>query len=317
MNANASMPTRVHLTEVGPRDGLQNEQRPVPTDAKVAFVRALVAAGHTDIEVSSFVRPDVVPQLADAKAVFDALGPSPDGVRYMALAPNMKGFERAREVGVDAIAVFTAASERFNRRNTNASIAESLRRFEPVVHAAKNEGMDVRGYVSTAIACPFEGWTSPSAVRDVATSLLELGCDELSIGDTIGAGTPGHVRRLLDVLLASIAVDKIVMHFHDTRGMAVANVVEALAHGIARFDASAGGLGGCPFAPGSSGNLATEDVLFLLDGLGISHDVDMDAQRIAAREVASHVGHALPSRVWQAPKLPASRTVTGNRPKDS
>jgi hydroxymethylglutaryl-CoA lyase len=297
------IPARVLVTEVGPRDGLQNERRPVPTEAKLAFVRALLAAGVRDVEVSSFVRPDLVPQLADADALFRALGPAPDGVTFGALVPNEKGLERALAAGVGKISVFTAASETFNRRNVNAGIAESLARFEPVARGAKAAGRLLRGYVSTAIACPFEGRIAPSAVLDVTRRLLDLGCDEVSVGDTIGAGAPGDVLRLLDALLPHVPLASLVMHFHDTRGMAAANVFASLQHGVFRFDASAGGLGGCPFAPGAAGNLATEDLVFLLAGSGIAHDLDLASLRTASSLVASHLDHPLASRVNRAPPL--------------
>lgn len=300
-------PGRVWITEVGPRDGLQNERRAVPTEAKVEFVRALVAAGLKDVEVSSFVRPDLIPQLADAEAVFRALGPAPQGVVYSALVPNLKGLERAQAVGVGKVAVFTAASETFARRNVNASIAETLARFRPVAQGARQAGLALRGYVSTAVACPFEGPMAPSQVVDVVARLLDVGCDEVSVGDTIGAATPGDVERLLDALLPTLERSRLVLHFHDTRGMAVANVLAALGRGVSRFDASAGGLGGCPFAPGAAGNLATEDLVFLLDGLGLAHGVDLKRLKAASALVAAHLDHPLASRVHGAPPLPAGR----------
>jgi hydroxymethylglutaryl-CoA lyase len=309
----SALPTRARLTDVGPRDGLQNERKNVPTEAKVAFVRALVAAGLTDIEVSSFVRPDLIPQLADAEEVFRALGPAPKGVTYGALVPNEKGLERALAVGVGKVAVFTAASETFNRKNVNAGIAESLAKFRPVAEGAKRARVALRGYVSTAVACPFEGPIAPAAVVDVVKRLLDLGCDEVSVGDTIGAGTPGDVARLLAALLPELPVERCVMHFHDTRGMAAANVLESLRHGVSRFDASAGGLGGCPFAPGAAGNAATEDVVFLLNGLGIAHGVDLGRLKAASDLVAAHLDHPLPSRVHAAPPLGPPRPPASPR----
>ncbi len=295
---------RVRITEVGPRDGLQNEARSVPTEAKVAFVRGLVRSGLTDIEVTSFVRPDLVPQHADAGAVLAALGPPPDGVVFGALVPNERGYEAARAADVGKIAVFTAASETFSQRNVNASIAETIERFRPVVRAALADQRIVRGYVSCAIACPFEGPIDPAVVANVTEQLLELGCEEISLGDTIGAGTPADVGRLLDVVLARADADQLVLHFHDTRGMAIANVVEGLRRGITAYDSSAAGLGGCPFAPGASGNLATEDLVFLLSGLGVAHGVDPSLLRDASEAIAPHLGHPFPSRVRQAPPLP-------------
>ncbi len=298
------LPTRVRITEVGPRDGLQNERRPVSTKAKVAFVQALIAAGLTDIEVSSFVRPDRIPQLADATEVFEALGPSPDGVLYSALVPNQRGMERALEASVDKVGVFTAATDTFNKRNINCTIDESFERFGPVV--AMRNGTDVllRGYVSVAAWCPYEGEVEPSAVADVVKRLLDLGCDEVSVGDTIGAATPGDIAKLLDAVLPIIEIDRFVLHLHDTRGMAVANALEGLKMGVSRFDSSAGGLGGCPFAPGAAGNLATEDLVFLLDGSGIDHGVDLSKLKAASAAMIDPLGHPLVSRVYNAPNLP-------------
>lgn len=307
MSLGRPFPRRVHITEMGPRDGLQNERQPVPTDVKVAFVRGLVAAGLTDIEVTSFVRPDRVPQLADAREVMAALGPAPDGVTWSALVPNERGWEAARASGVGKIGVFAAASETFSQRNVNASIAETIERFRPVVTAALAEQVHVRGYVSCAVACPFEGPIEPAAVVRVTQQLLDLGCEEISLGDTIGAGTPADIAALLDVVLAEVDADHIVLHFHDTRGMAIANVVEGLRFGITSFDASAAGLGGCPFAPGASGNLATEDLVFLLDGLGIQHGIDLERLRAASEVLVPHLGHPFVGRVRQAPPLPRSR----------
>ena len=299
----------ISITEVGPRDGLQNESHSVPTDVKAAFIRNLIHAGLRDIEVSSFVRPDRIPQLADAKELFDELGKPPKGVTFRALVPNLRGLERAVDAGVRSIAVFTAASETFNRRNIGAGIDESLARFRPVVAAAKEASMQVRGYVSTAIHCPFEGPIDPEAVSSVSGALVELGCDELSIGDTIGAGTPAHVSRLLETLLRDHPDADLVMHFHDTRGMAIANVVESLRFGITRFDASAAGLGGCPYAPGASGNLATEDLVFLLDGLAYAHGIDLEALRRASRGIAKAIAREPASRVFQAPPLPGGQVT--------
>ncbi|MDJ0975886.1 MAG: hydroxymethylglutaryl-CoA lyase [Planctomycetota bacterium] len=300
----ASLPDHVRITEVGPRDGLQNERRPVPTEAKVAFVRGLVAAGLEDIEVSSFVRPDVIPQLADATEVFRALGPSPEGVAFSALVPNQKGMERALEVGVDKVGFFTAATDTFNGKNINCTVDESFDRFAPVV--AMRDGTDVilRGYVSVAVWCPYEGRVEPAAVADVTKRLLDMGCDEVSVGDTIGAATPADIGRLLEALLPIIDLDRLVLHLHDTRGMAVASALEGLKAGVRRFDASAGGLGGCPFAPGSAGNLATEDLVFLLDGLGIGHGADLGKLKAASAAMIEHVDHDLVSRVFNAPDLP-------------
>lgn len=299
----SSLPDRVQITEVGPRDGLQNQAAVVPTQAKAQFVRALVAAGLRDIEITSFVRPDRIPQLADAAELCRALGPAPDGVTYGALVPNERGLEGALAARVGKVAVFTAASETFNRKNVGAGIAEALKRFEPVARGAKAAGLRLRGYVSVALGCPFEGAVAPAAVLEVVRDLLALGCDEVSVGDTIGVATPASVGRLLDVLLRTVAPEMLVLHLHDTRGMAIANVVEGLRHGIFRYDSSAAGLGGCPFAPGASGNLASEDLVYLLSGLGVSHGVDLQRLKQATGPLAGYVS-ALPGRVFQAPTWP-------------
>ncbi|HTL06311.1 MAG TPA: hydroxymethylglutaryl-CoA lyase [Gemmatimonadales bacterium] len=253
----------IHIVEVGPRDGLQNEARFVPTEVKIAFVDALSRCGFAEIEVSSFVRPEWVPQLADAEAVFEGITRQP-GVRYMALVPNEAGLERAQAARVDKIAVFTAASETFSLRNTNATIAQSIERFRPVVAQA---GLPVRGYISTAFHCPYEGPVPPERVAPVARALLDLGCDELSLGDTIGKATPEEVGRLLELLLPFCPAERTALHFHDTYGQAVENARAGLALGVSTFDASTGGIGGCPFAPGAPGNVATEALLAAFVGL--------------------------------------------------
>ena len=297
-------PARVCIMEVGPRDGLQNERRRVETSAKAAFVRALIAAGHTEIEITSFVRPDRVPQLADADELCALLGPPPAGVTFTALVPNRRGLDRALATGViGTAAVFTAASETFNQRNVNASIAESIERFVPVAEGARAAGLRVRGYVSMALGCPYEGPIKPETVRDVVRRLEDLGCADVSLGDTIGAATPGDIERLLDVLLEDRDGERLALHLHDTRGMAVANAHVGWRRGIHRFDASSGGLGGCPFAPGAAGNLATEDLVFALNGCGVESGVDLAGQRAASALIQPHVGHPLASRVYQAPPL--------------
>ena len=254
---------KVRLTEVGPRDGLQNEPKPIPTDVKVAFVDALSDAGYEEIEVSAFVSPEWVPQLADAEEVFARIRRRASTV-YSALVPNERGLERAVLARAGKIAVFTAASETFNRKNVNASIQESIERFKPVVEGARRSALSVRGYVSTAFWCPYEGKIEAQAVVDVVRRLLDLGVDEISLGDTIGKAIPAEVMELLDLLLDHIDQDRIVMHFHDTYGTAIANVFASYERGIAAFDSSAGGVGGCPFAPGAAGNVATEDVIWAL-----------------------------------------------------
>ena len=267
----------MRIVEVGPRDGLQNEPATVPTDAKVAFVDALGEAGVSEIEVSSFVSPKWVPQLADADEVFRRIRRVP-GVLYSALVPNEKGLERAQAARADKVAVFTAASETFNRRNINASIAESIERFRPVVRAA---GVPVRAYVSTAFWCPFEGRVAPGAVVDLARRLVDLGVDELSIGDTIGKATADEVRSLLSLLLPCAV--PVALHFHDTYGRAVDNALTARREfGVEAFDSSAGGLGGCPYAPGASGNVATETLAAAFDAAGFPTGVRIEAVRRAA-----------------------------------
>ena len=306
------LPRAVHVTDVGPRDGLQNEARPISTEAKVAFVRGLVAAGLKEIEVSSFVRPDRVPQLADAAEVFASLGEAPQGVVYTALVPNERGLERALASKVGKIAVFTAATESFNRRNVNASIAESIARLRPVVEGARRAGLRVRGYVSTAFFCPYEGPTPPAAAVDVCRRLLDLGCDELDAGDTIGAATPPDVARFLGLLLPHVAVERVVLHFHDTRGTALTNVVEGLRAGVTAFDASAGGIGGCPFAPGAAGNLATEDLVYLLDGFGVATGIDLERLCEAGRPLEAALGRPLPGKVFRAGPAPTGRPAASS-----
>lgn len=294
----------VHITEVGARDGLQNEKILVSTQAKVRFIERLVAAGAEQVEVGSFVSPRWVPAMADTEAVFEALTRAP-GVRYLALVPNLKGYDRARMVGCDAVAIFTAATEGFARANINATIAESLANFEAIAERANRDGVALRGYVSTVFACPYDGWTPPEQVLPVVERLLDMGCYEVSLGDTIGVGTPAHVERLLELVLAKVPADKIVMHFHDTWGMGAANALRALQLGVRRFDASAGGLGGCPFAKVATGNVATEDLLYLFDGLGLSTGLSLAGVVGAARELAEALDHPLSSRVNRAFVLPA------------
>jgi hydroxymethylglutaryl-CoA lyase len=291
-----SLPGRVRIVEVGPRDGLQNESKIVSTENKAEFIRMLVEAGLKEIEVASFVHPKWVPQLADAQELIKKLKPYPD-VRYSALVPNMKGLERAIETGIPRIAVFTAASETFNRKNINMGIDESIEGFKPVVANALQTGMSVRGYVSTCFVCPYEGPIAKERVGDVTAALFDLGVDEVSIGDTIGAATPREVESTCGHLLQRFPVARLAMHFHDTYGMAVANVYQALQMGFATFDSSAGGLGGCPYAPGASGNVATEDLLYLLDRLDIQTGVDLKLVRRASYFMAQQLARDLPSRV--------------------
>jgi hydroxymethylglutaryl-CoA lyase len=298
-----ALPARVRIFEVGPRDGLQNEARPVTLDAKADLVERLADAGLVDIEVSSFVRPDLVPQLADAAELFGRLSRR-DGVRYWALVPNERGLERARECGVGHVAVFTAATDGFSRANTNASVEESLARLKPVVRAAAEASIPVRGYVSTAFACPYDGPVAPEQPARVARTLLDFGCGEVSLGDTIGVAVPTGVRRVLEACdVLGVPREAIALHFHDTSGTALANVYAGLQEGIAVFDASAGGLGGCPFAPGATGNLATEDLQYLLEGLGIETGIDLGKVAVSTDRVAAELGREPPSRAraaWKA-----------------
>ncbi len=290
---------RVRVTEVGPRDGLQNESRTIPTDLKVKFVDALSEANYEEIEVSAFVSPDRIPQLADAEEVFHRIQRRGTTL-YSALVPNERGLERALRAKVGKIAVFTAASETFNRKNVNASIRDSIERFRPVISTALQDSIPVRGYISTAFWCPYEGKIAPDRVVEVARDLLELGVDEISIGDTIGKAVPSEIMALLDRLLDHVDQDRITMHFHDTYGTAVANVLASYERGIASFDSSAGGVGGCPFAPGAAGNVATEDLVWVLTRMGASVRPDLDRVRVASDLLASNLGRPLRSRVREA-----------------
>ena len=292
--------TDVRIYEVGPRDGLQNEAAQIPTSEKLRFIDLLADAGLREIEATSFVAPRAIPQLSDADELMARLDRRP-GVRYPVLVPNERGLARAEAAGADAICVFTAASEAFTAHNINMTIAESIDAFRPVVVRARERGWWTRGYVSTAFGCPYTGTVDEGAVVDVAHRLEELGVDELSIGDTIGVAVPADVRRVVGALTAAgIAIDRLAMHFHDTRGTALANVSAALELGIRCFDASTGGTGGCPYAPGAAGNLATEDLVYLLDRAGMSHGVDLDRLLVAAHHVSETLGRPLSTKVGQA-----------------
>lgn len=293
------LPEQVRIVEVGPRDGLQNEQGQVRAEDKVALVDALVAAGLKHVEVGSFVSPRWVPQMADSAAVFAAIARAP-GVTYAALTPNLQGFEAAIAAGASEVAVFAAASESFSQRNINCSIARSLQRFEPVLAAAVAHGIKVRGYVSCVLGCPYEGDIAPERVRDVGDAMLQMGCYELSLGDTLGIGTPGAARRLIDTVAQRVPRGQLAGHFHDTYGQAVANIYACLLEGVQVFDSSVAGLGGCPYAPGASGNVATEDVLYLLHGLGISTGVDLDRVVQAGQAIMLALGRQSASRVARA-----------------
>jgi hydroxymethylglutaryl-CoA lyase len=294
------LPDRVRICEVGPRDGLQNEPAVLPVEVKAEFVARLVDAGHTIIETTSFVHPKWVPQLADAEALLTAIRPAP-GVRYPVLVPNERGLDRALDLGVRDIAVFGSATETFARRNLNRTVDESLQMFAPVVARARESGLSVRGYLSMCFGDPWEGEVRVARVVDIAARMMALGCTELSIGDTIGVATPGRVVALLDALSAAgIAVGQIAVHFHDTYGQALANTLAALRRGVTTIDASAGGLGGCPYADSATGNLATEDLLWQLEGLGIKTGVDLQKMVEISLWMARELGRPSPSRTVAA-----------------
>ncbi len=293
------MSERVRITEVGPRDGLQNEKTPLSTAAKVQLVDHLVDAGVTNIEVTSFVHPIRVPAMADAEQVFGDVQKRA-GVRYMALVPNERGYDRARAAGCDAIAVFTAASEHFAQANIQSTIEESLNRFRAVAARSAADEVYVRGYVSTAFDCPYGGAVEPEAVLRVVESLLEIGCDEIALGDTTGSGTPTRLGHLLDVVLKAVPVEQLTLHFHDTWGLGCANAAAGIAHGVRSFDASVGGLGGCPYAPGASGNVATEDLVHLMHSMGFETGIDLEAVVSAGAALSRHLNRQLSGRVHQA-----------------
>jgi hydroxymethylglutaryl-CoA lyase len=294
-----SLPDAVTLVEVGPRDGLQNEATTVPTDVKVGFIERLAATGLPVVEATSFVSPRWVPQLADAADVLAALERRP-GVRYPVLVPNERGLDRALEAGVGEVAVFGAASEGFSRANLGRSVAESLEMFAPVVHRAVDEGLRVRGYVSCVCGCPFDGEVPVEDVTRVTTALLELGCAEVSLGDTIGVGTPHQVQHLVDAVAAEVGLERLAVHCHDTYGQGLANTLAAFEAGVTVADTSAGGLGGCPYAPGATGNLATEDLVYALDGAGVATGVDLAALIDVSAWMAEQLGRPSPSRVVRA-----------------
>jgi len=287
------------IVEVGPRDGLQNEKADVSTADKIEFINRLSAAGLPAIEVSAFVSPKWVPQMADASAVFAGIVRRP-GTRFSALVPNLAGLERAMQAGVTDIAVFAAASETFSRKNINQGIEESLAGYKVVTERALTAGLRVRGYLSTAFGCPYEGAVPEQKVIEVTERLLAMGVFEVSVSDTIGIAHPGQVRQVLESLVAKIPASRLALHFHDTRGTALANVLAALPYGITTFDASAGGLGGCPYAPGAAGNLATEDLIYMLDGLGIKTDVSLEGVIEASAFIAERLDHRLTSKYFQA-----------------
>lgn len=298
-----TLPSKVTIVEVGPRDGLQAEPQTVPTDIKIELIHRLSDAGLSVVEATAFVSPKRVPQMADNAAVLTAIRRRP-GVTYPVLVPNLQGFEAALAAGADTIAVFTAASETFSQKNIHCSIEESFERFEPVARAAQKHGVRMRGYLSCVLGCPYEGAIDPRTVAQVAERLWNLGCYEVSLGDTIGVGTPGKTQAMLEAVARHVPIERLAGHYHDTYGQALANIYASLEMGVAVFDSSVAGLGGCPYAPGASGNVATEDVVYLMQGLGIPTGVDLE--RIAAagtyicdflnRQTTSKVGRALAAR---------------------
>jgi hydroxymethylglutaryl-CoA lyase len=292
-------PAEVSVYEVSLRDGLQNERATVPLRGKARLVDALVASGLRRIEITSFVSPQWIPQLADADELAEHAKPPP-GVTFSALCPNAKGLERARAAGMHEIAVFMSASETHNKKNVNKTVPETLAAFEETIGPAREAGMTVRGYVSTVWGCPYEGDVDPKRALEIAQKLLAMGCYQVSLGDTIGVGTPRQTARILDLMLGHIPREKLAMHMHDTRGTALANVVVGLEMGIRDFDASVGGMGGCPYAPGAAGNLATEDLVYMLHGMGLTTGVDLDRLVEAGRVAQSLVGRPLPGKVHQA-----------------
>jgi hydroxymethylglutaryl-CoA lyase len=301
------MSDTVRIIEMGPRDGLQNEKTPVGVEARIAFIEALVAAGLSTVEVGAFVSPKAIPQMVGSDQVLR-------GVNHLAgefhvLVPNEKGYEAARAAGAKVISVFAAASEGFSRANINCSIAESIERFKPVVVGAKADGIRVRGYISCVLGCPFDGEVKPQAVVEVAQKLWELGCYEISLGDTIGVGTPAKARQMLRAVSRAVPMTNLAMHFHDTYGQALANLYAGMEEGARVIDSAAGGLGGCPFAPGATGNVATEDVVYMLEGMGIATGVDMTKLLAATNAVSRLLGHPPVSRVASA--LNAKRTRVG------
>lgn len=302
-----SVDSQVRIVEVGPRDGLQNEAGRVPAATKIALIERLVDCGLGTVEVTSFVSPKWVPQMADADEVFRGIRRRA-GVRYPVLVPNEAGYLRARTAGAEEVAVFAAASEAFSRKNINAGVGESLARFRPLLEQAAADGVAVRGYVSTVLGCPYQGEVALAEVVRVAEALHEMGCYEISLGDTIGAGTPKRARAMLEAVASALPMDALAVHFHDTRGQALANLYACMEAGVRVIDASVGGLGGCPYAPGASGNVATEDVVYLLDGSGMHSGVDLAALIETARWISAQLGREVASRVGRAGPFPAPGT---------
>ena len=296
----------VKIVEVGPRDGLQNESREVPTEVKLELIERLAAAGLASVEATAFVSPKWVPQMADHTEVLERIRRKP-GVSYPVLTPNLKGFEAARAAGATEVAIFGAASEAFSRRNINCSIAESLERFRPVAEAAKTNNVKVRGYVSCVLGCPYEGDVAPTRVADVAGALHDMGCYEVSLGDTIGVGTPGKTKAMLEACARRVPMDRLAGHYHDTYGQALANIYASLELGVRTFDASVAGLGGCPYAAGASGNVATEDVVYMLHGLGMDTGVDLDQ--------LVEIGRWICAVLQREPSSKVNRAITAKKPQ--
>lgn len=294
-----NLPKHVRIVEVGPRDGLQNEKQPIPTAAKIALIENLVDAGLTYIEAGSFVNPKWVPQMADSAEVFAGIARKP-GVTYAALTPNLQGYERAIAVKANEVAIFAAASEAFSQKNINCSISESIKRFEALVTAARAQQIPVRGYISCVLGCPYSGAVDARQVAQIAKELYSMGCYEISLGDTIGVGTAGQTKKLIDTVAQVVPIDKIAAHMHDTYGQALANIYAALEMGVSVIDASVAGLGGCPYAAGATGNVATEDLVYLLDGLGIEHGVNLEKLIHAGNTISNILGKPTNSKVAKA-----------------
>jgi len=299
----------VRIIEMGPRDGLQNEKMPVSVEARIAFVEALVGAGLNTVEVGAFVSPKAIPQMASSDAVLRGVAHM-TGAEFHVLVPNEKGYDAARAAGAKVVSVFAAASEGFSRANINCTVAESIERFKPVMERAKADGVRVRGYISCVLGCPFDGEIKPKAVADLANTLWELGCYEISLGDTIGVGTPDKAKEMLRAVSANIPPTKLAMHFHDTYGQALANLYAGLEEGVRVIDSAAGGLGGCPYAPGATGNVATEDVVYMLEGMGVRTGVDMEKLLAATNEMSGVLGKPPVSRVASALNAKKKRAAT-------
>lgn len=294
-----NLPSQVRIVEVGPRDGLQNEKQTIATATKIQLIENLVAAGLTYIEAGSFVNPKWVPQMADSSEVFSGISRKP-GATYAALTPNLQGYERALAVNANEVAIFAAASEAFSQKNINCSISESIQRFETLISAAKTQQIPVRGYISCVAGCPYSGAVDVHTVARIAQELLAMGCYEISLGDTIGVGTAGQIKQLIETLARNIPIEKIAVHMHDTYGQALANIYAALEMGVSVVDSSVAGLGGCPYAAGATGNVATEDLVYLLNGLGIEHGVDLDKLIYAGNTISAALNKPSNSKVAKA-----------------